>query len=193
MNVEHIAIEDLKPYSRNNKIHSPEQIQRIANSIREFGFLQPVLIDKDSVIVAGHARVEAQKLLGEKTIPIVRINGKLTAKQVRALRVLDNQLAAQGVFNLENLEFELTEIGLDLKAWGIFPEWDTVKMANEALWDELGLAPFSHPDAYGSKLTIQFASPDERKAFCMSHGMQNATEVTKSAIFRDGKLNNCHN
>lgn len=67
--VREVALSSLKPYERNAKIHSAEQVEKIADSIREFGFLSPCLIDRECNIIVGHGRVEAAKLLGLEAVP----------------------------------------------------------------------------------------------------------------------------
>jgi len=74
MNIEHILIRELRPYPRNARTHSRKQIRQIAKSIERFGFCNPVLIDEEKQIVAGHGRVEAAKLLGIETVPVVRLS-----------------------------------------------------------------------------------------------------------------------
>ena len=86
------SISSLKPYPRNARTHSPKQIQQIAASIREFGFTVPVLIDADGMILAGHARIEAAKLLDLKQVPTIRID-HLSEAQKRAYILADNRLA----------------------------------------------------------------------------------------------------
>ena len=81
--IEQIPIEKLIPYARNSRTHSDEQVAQIAGSIREFGFTNPVLIDSEGTIVAGHGRVMAARKLGLDSVPCLRL-GHLTPTQVRA-------------------------------------------------------------------------------------------------------------
>ena len=89
-----IAIEALIPYERNARTHSEAQVEKIANSIREFGFLNPVLIDQKNMIIAGHGRVLAAKKLGLKQVPCLKVED-LTETQVRAYILADNKLAEE--------------------------------------------------------------------------------------------------
>src|SRR6266540_5671972 len=82
----------LKPRRNNPRTHTPRQIQQIAASIREFGFLTPILTDGANGIVAGHARVEAAKILGMSDVPTVRVD-HLSPAQIRAYVIADNRLA----------------------------------------------------------------------------------------------------
>jgi len=83
-------INDIKPYPKNAKKHPKKQIEQIANSIKEFGFNQPIVIDEENVVVVGHGRLEAAKKLGMERVPILQIN--LTEEQAKAYRLADNKL-----------------------------------------------------------------------------------------------------
>ncbi len=83
-------INKIKPYGKNAKKHPVEQIKKIADSIKEFGFNQPVVVDKNGVLIVGHGRYEAAKLLGIKEIPAIEVN--LTEEQANAYRLADNKL-----------------------------------------------------------------------------------------------------
>ena len=87
LRIEQVSISDLRPNPRNARRHSKKQVHQIAASIREFGFNNPILIDKDGVILAGHGRVEAARLLEQETVPVLRIE-HLTAEQKSPLRSL---------------------------------------------------------------------------------------------------------
>ncbi|MCZ6772727.1 MAG: site-specific DNA-methyltransferase [Proteobacteria bacterium] len=108
-------VAELKPYARNARTHNPKQIQQIAASIREFGFTVPVLIDAESTIIAGHARVEAAKRLGMECVPVIQID-HLTQAQKRAYIIADNRLAELAGWDEELLAVEfkfLTEIDIE--------------------------------------------------------------------------------
>jgi len=96
----------LIPYAGNARTHSEDQVTMIAASIKEFGFTQPILIDDDMGIVAGHGRVQAAQLLGLKQVPTIRLSG-LTDAQRRAYVIADNQLATQAGWDKEMLKAEL--------------------------------------------------------------------------------------
>jgi ParB-like chromosome segregation protein Spo0J len=87
-----VAIGQIRPHPRNSRTHSKKQIRQIADSIRAVGFAAPVLIDEDGVLLAGHGRLEAARLLGLKTIPGIVIDG-LTEARKRALLLADNRIA----------------------------------------------------------------------------------------------------
>lgn len=104
--MELVAIESLIPYERNNKIHSDEAVDRIANSIAEFGWTYPILVDEQNIILAGHKRHKAAQKLGLKEVPILRKEG-LTAEQKKAYRIIDNKSSEESEWNFEHLESEL--------------------------------------------------------------------------------------
>lgn len=118
--VQEVAVAVLKPYERNAKIHSGEQVQKIAESIKEFGFLSPCLIDREKNIIAGHGRVEAAKLLGLETVPCVFIEG-LSDEQRRAYLLADNKLTEMGEWDMDLVMSELTDLdaaGFDIEVTG---------------------------------------------------------------------------
>ncbi len=83
-------INKIKPYPQNAKKHPEKQIKQIANSIKEFGFNQPIVIDKNGVIIVGHGRYEAAKMIGMEEIPTIEVD--LTEEQAKAYRLADNKL-----------------------------------------------------------------------------------------------------
>ena len=115
-----INIEKLIPYARNSRTHSDEQVAQIAASIKEFGFTNPVLIDADGGIIAGHGRVMAARKLGIEIIPCIEL-AHLTETQKKAYIIADNKLALNGGWDEEllRLEFdELEQAGFDLELTG---------------------------------------------------------------------------
>ena len=90
--LEYIAIDQLHEYEGNAKKHPDDQVRKIAKSIQEFGFLNPILVDKDNIIIAGHGRYYAAKLLSMTAVPCLRIE-HLTQDQIDAYRLADNKLA----------------------------------------------------------------------------------------------------
>ena len=128
MKIEIVKIENIIPYEFNNKIHDETQVNRIANSIKEFGFLQPVVIDKNNVIIAGHGRFEASQKLWLKNIPCVRAEN-LTETQIKKFRILDNKLN-ESAWNIDNLKVELNELEdfniweLEISIEDLFPDLD---------------------------------------------------------------------
>ena len=105
-NIELVPVEQLLPYKANARTHSRKQIRQIANSIERFGFTNPVLIDDQNGIIAGHGRVEAAKLLGLSGIPALRLS-HLSAAERRAYIIADNRLAQKAGWDREILAIEL--------------------------------------------------------------------------------------
>ncbi len=100
---------DLKPYKNNNRVHREKNITKLKASVKQFGFVTPILVDGDGVIIAGHGRYQAAKSLGLKSVPTV-IATHLTDPEVRALRVADNKLAELSDWNEEALQIEFADL-----------------------------------------------------------------------------------
>ena len=109
MNIETIAVDLLIPYARNSRTHSDEQVAQIAASIREFGFTNPVLIDSQDGIIAGHGRVLGARKLGMSDVPCIRL-AHLSEAQKRAYVIADNKLALNAGWDEEMLALELEEL-----------------------------------------------------------------------------------
>jgi DNA modification methylase len=107
--MENITLRDLRPWPRNARTHSRKQVRQIADSIKTFGFANPVLIDEENVILAGHGRVEAARLLGLGSVPCVRLS-TMTAEQKRAYVIADNKLALNAGWDEEILAEELKHL-----------------------------------------------------------------------------------
>ena len=126
-----IDIDLLIPYARNSRTHSDSQVTKIASSIKEFGFLNPILIDKDNGIIAGHGRVMAAQKLGLKEVPVLQI-GHLSETQKRAYIIADNRLALDAGWDEEMLRVEiagLEDLGFDLQLTGFeVGELESIKL-----------------------------------------------------------------
>ncbi len=96
---EEVSIDKLVPYENNARTHSEEQIHKIANSIKEFGFINPVIIDGNYGVIAGHGRILGAKELGMKTVPCLFVED-LTETQKRAYIIADNKLALDAGWGL---------------------------------------------------------------------------------------------
>lgn len=113
MDIVQMNVADLIPYAKNTKKHDKKQINNVAESIKQYGFVQPVVIDKDGVIVIGHCRVLAAKKLNMEKVPCVCVED-LTPEQVNALRIVDNK-SNESEWHMEFLAEELQD--LDLSAF----------------------------------------------------------------------------
>lgn len=108
-----VSINELIPYARNSRTHSDEQIAQVASSIKEFGFTNPVIIDEDNGIIAGHGRVMAAKLLSFDDVPCIQVTGWSEA-QKKAYVIADNKLALNSGWDQSMLKIELQELeGMD--------------------------------------------------------------------------------
>jgi hypothetical protein len=111
--IETMAVARLRPSPRNARTHSKKQIRQIAGSIARFGFTNPILIDADGTVIAGHGRLEAAKLLGLQHVPVLRLSG-LDATQRRAYALADNKLALNSGWDRDALAVELQAL-VDVK------------------------------------------------------------------------------
>lgn len=109
MKIEQVAVESLIPYARNSRTHSDDQVAHIAASIKEFGWTNPILIDGESGIIAGHGRLLAARKLGMKEVPVIQLSG-MTDTQKRAYIIADNKLALNAGWDDELLKIELGEL-----------------------------------------------------------------------------------
>lgn len=122
LQIEYLATDALRPYERNPRTHSAEQVAQLADAIREFGWTNPILISDDREIIAGHGRWMAAQKLGLEQVPTVRLTG-MSAEQRRAYVIADNQLALKAGWDhdilrqelaaLGELDFDLGKIGFD--------------------------------------------------------------------------------
>lgn len=107
--VQRVPIKTLVPYPSNARTHSAGQIDQLAASIREWGFAMPLLVDVSNTVIAGHGRLEAAKLLGLEEVPVMVAKG-WSAKQIKAYRIADNQLALNAAWDVKLLAAELGEL-----------------------------------------------------------------------------------
>lgn len=135
--IEHIATDALIPYARNSRTHSPEQVAQIAASIQEYGFTNPVLVDANNTLIAGHGRVMASQQLGLATVPAIRL-AYLTDAQRRAYVIADNKLALNAGWDMATLAREIEDLqsdGYDLDLLG-FGDDELEALLNDHALDE---------------------------------------------------------
>lgn len=158
LQIENVALSEIKPYEHNAKKHDEKQIGNVAESIYEFGWQQPLVLDKDKVIIIGHCRYLAAKKLKLKTVPC-KIAADLTADEVKKLRALDNKLN-ESEWDLDMLSLDIG--GLDFKGFDV--DWGIIK-----------------PDDFGTEFAI--ASGDksvmETMTFTLHHEQ---AELIRSAM-----------
>ena len=146
--VQYKATEDLIPYARNSRTHSAEQVAQRAASIREFGWTNPILIDGENGIIAGHGRVLAAHKLGETQVPTIELS-HMSDIQKRAYIIADNKLALNAGWDNEMLALEiedLKEAGFDLSFTGFTiedinalktPDFDAASEDDQGKLDQL--------------------------------------------------------
>jgi Predicted transcriptional regulators len=108
MKIEYIPLDKIKPYENNPRIND-EAVKYVANSIKEFGFKVPIIIDENNVIVAGHTRLKAAKKLGFEKVPCIRADD-LTENQIKAFRLADNKVGEIATWDFNSLAVELANI-----------------------------------------------------------------------------------
>lgn len=117
MNVQEIKLKDIKPYGKNPR-KNDDAVPYVAESIKQFGFKVPIVIDKNNVIVAGHTRYKAAKKLGFKSVPCI-IADDLTDEQIKAFRLADNKVSEKAEWDLDLLDSEIEEIfDIDMTDFG---------------------------------------------------------------------------
>lgn len=112
LQIEYEQVEALLPYAANSRTHSDAQVAQIAASIREFGWTNPILIDGDNTIIAGHGRLLAARKLGMEEVPVIVLD-HLSKAQQRALVIADNQLALNAGWDMEMLSAEIESLKLE--------------------------------------------------------------------------------
>jgi len=142
MKVSYRSIDSLVPYAKNARTHSNAQVRKLKESIRTFGFVNPALINREGMIIAGHGRVRAAKLLGMTTVPTICLES-LTADQVRAYVIADNRLAEDAGWDRSLLAIELqylttidTEFDVTITGFEI-PEIDLIVKPEPAEEDDI--------------------------------------------------------
>jgi site-specific DNA-methyltransferase (adenine-specific) len=161
LKVQWVGIEQLKPYGRNPRRRSEDSIRKIADSIAAFGWQQPIVVDKEFVVIIGHGRLEAAKLLGAKQVPVV-VAGNLAPEKVKALRLADNRTNRDSDWEIGLLAQEIEELrGLDVQLveQAGFTEDDLKRIADDL--DESALEKIA-----GSKT----GEDDEPFAGSLAHG-----------------------
>lgn len=178
-----MSIDKLVPYARNSRTHSDEQIAKIAASIKEFGFLNPIIIDGDNGIIAGHGRVMAAQRLGIKELPCIEAS-HLTEAQRRAYVIADNRLALNAGWDDDMLRIELDELGemgFDLELTGF--SLDEIDALGFDEGEEVGMPDL--PD--GDKEPFQqktFTLHDEQAAI-----VDDAVTIARTSPLADTGLN----
>ena len=155
LEINYLPVDELTPYAQNSRTHSKEQIAQICDSIKEFGFTNPLLLDESNGIIAGHGRLEAAKKLGHSEVPTITLAG-LTEEQKRAYVIADNKLALNAGWDIEILKEEvskLAELDFDLSLLG-FDSKELADLRGESMDDE---------NDYTKKVETPLYEPSEEK------------------------------
>ena len=156
LNIKYKPIKELKPYKKNAKKHNKEQVEQIANSIKEFGFTQPVIIDKNNEVVAGHGRILRARKAGLKQVPTVCLDD-LTEEQIKAYRLVDNKLnESEWDYSLLDEELENLEEDINMDLFGF-------DLAEEIEQEEVEKVEFEKRKIY--KLIVEFENKKHQKNF----------------------------
>lgn len=150
MEVKQEKTANIIPYGFNNRVHNEEQVDRIANSIKEFGFNQPIVVDESNIIIVGHGRFMAAKKLGLEKVPVVK-KTDLTETQKKAYRILDNKLQNDSTWEFGNLELELNNLedaGFDLNSYGLDDLRDLIQTDESIHEEELSYTGKIEPPIY---------------------------------------------
>lgn len=136
VNITNMKIGDLNPYE-NNPRNNEGAVQYVANSIKQFGFKVPIVVDKDNVIVSGHTRYLAAIELGMKEVPVI-VADDLTPEQIKAFRIADNKVAEKSSWDFAKLTDEIKDLDFDLTDFG-FGEFELDVLKNGNDFDEEAL------------------------------------------------------
>lgn len=164
LHIELVPVDTLLPYIRNPRQHSPEQISQLAASMKEFGWVNPVLRDEDQTILAGHGRILAARKLNWPEAPVMTARGWTDAKK-RAYVIADNKLALNASWDIDLLSAEieaLNEAEFDINLLG-FSDEDMERMADDLMSERFGDAEHE-PDSGGEKSAPQRTTNPEQVA-----------------------------
>lgn len=187
LEVEYRALDSLIPYANNARTHSEDQVAQIAASIKEFGWTNPVLVDGDSGVIAGHGRILGARKLGIDEIPVIELSG-LSDAQKRAYVLADNKLAQNAGWDNDLLSIELGGLGdegFDLQLTGFhFGEISSLQLdANDPYEEWTGMPEFDHDDKTAFRtVALHFKTKQEVDRFAKQIGQQ-ITDKTRFIWF----------
>ena len=162
MEIEIVKIEDLKPYEKNPR-YNDNAVNAVAKSIKEFGFNVPIVVDKNNVIICGHTRYKASKLLGLKEVPVIKAKDLSEAK-AKAFRIADNKTAELSTWDYEKLKEELEDIDIsDMLDFGFTESELDIQPEIEEEIEEDEMVGFSDFEKKNGRLIITYSTPLEEK------------------------------
>lgn len=157
------SVQDLIPYARNSRTHSDAQVAQIAASIREFGWTNPILLDGENGIIAGHGRLLAAQKLGETQVPTIELS-HMSEAQKRAYVIADNKLALNAGWDNEMLRLEIKELSeedFDIKLLG-FDDIELAKIFDEDEEEEKELKEESYSEVFNVIVECHDESEQEK-------------------------------
>lgn len=183
--IEEVNLDDLKVYGNNPRIND-NAIKYVTNSIKKFGFLVPMVIDKNNVIVCGHTRYLASKELNLKNVPCIRAES-LTDKQVKAFRIADNKIHEKSSWDNDLLKEELTELqdfGFDLEDLGFLNfELDYILSDNtENFINDLEENDFKDNNLLNEFFSMTFVFPKNKEELIKDYVSKNGKEIIVNKI-----------
>jgi hypothetical protein len=198
MKIEMIGVEKIIPYIQNAKAHPEAQVKKLAGAIAEFKWDQPIVVDRDMVIIKGHGRLLAAQALGHKEVPVI-IRDDLSPAQVKAARIADNKIAESEWFP-ETLALELqalSEMDFDLSLTG-FEDWQIEQMIGEGgendpekEWE--GMPEYEHEDKTAFKsIHIHFINEKDVQNFAKLIGYE-ITVKTRAIWFPKAEIGRTKN
>ena len=137
LEIKYVNIDDIKPYENNPRFND-NAVEYVKNSIKEFGFKVPMILDKDNKIVTGHTRYKASLELGLKEIPVIYADD-LTEEQIKAFRIADNKVSEFADWDIELLDEELEDIDIDMTEFGVDNieiDWNKIDEITEENYEE---------------------------------------------------------
>lgn len=180
MNILDMNIKDLKPYEKNPR-KNENAVEYVANSIKEFGFKVPIVVDKNNVIVAGHTRYKAAKKLGLKEVPVI-VADDLTEEQVKAFRLADNKVGEKAEWDFNALDNELANIfDIDMESLG----FDVEDMDS----NEFG-TDFTLPDGDRSEIVSVTFTLHQRQKELIDYAMEQCRDSVKDTFGNTNKNGN---
>lgn len=175
----------------NNPRHNENAVAAVANSIREFGFKVPIVIDKDGVIVAGHTRKKAAESLGMETVPCI-VADDLTEEQIKAFRVADNKTAELAEWDIEKLEAELKQISdIDMSLFGFSEDGEEENEPDTLYTDKVDIPQY---EVTGEDVSLADCVNDDKTAL-LAEEIQNSsvTDAEKEFLIKAAQRHTAFN
>ena len=182
MKVTEIELRKIKPYENNPKIHTERQIKAVANSIRSFGAVQPIVVDKNMVIIIGHCRYEAARYLNMNTFPVIVAD--LSEDEAKALRIIDNR-TNESEWNTALLSGDLRDLVESFEMYNLgFSEADLLELTQDIQPDKLVLedkqayVKNAQSQLQATRAIFTYKYPEEEKWLLEKLGAENLGVVT---------------